>query len=428
MNRPIVLDAPPSPLHYLLSGLSQGVMTGMENRKKQEEGRKNAMAQILEGVMSGSVDPRMLATSTGQDFLKSQGLTGEEPIARLLEEGRRQANLLGPGDMGPPKPYGIDDYQAQLSQEAAARKEAEIQEARRRLNMEERIKQKHKPEKPEKKDLTPEEKVEEIYRIQEEAKRRNMPLDDINIGGVNVRTQGEIEKDYFAKMEKQQTEAKGYEAMYNANREDVLEFKTGATKTLTSYLSAKTVDSISPIMANMIMYGGSPGEIEPIIENKSLTPERRARLVAAVMNKQIKEYNRNLMNDGIKAGKSKDEIYQEELIDVDEILGKSKKGKTFFEKGVDFIKKVATGPEGQPSNPVNKPKVDVANAKSGEESRKKISAAHTGINNIRSEIEEMDKDFSIQALKDEIIGSKEEIKKQYGLNEAEFQTLISMIK
>jgi len=80
-----IIQQPPSPLHYLLSGMGGGMMSGFERAIEQRRRGQELAAQVLM-----SMDPALLATDFGQLIPEAMGI-GEMPaIKKARDIGQRQ--------------------------------------------------------------------------------------------------------------------------------------------------------------------------------------------------------------------------------------------------------------------------------------------------------------------------------------------------
>lgn len=86
----IVLQKPPSPLAYLLSGLGMGVTQGVERVLKEREERKDRAGRILEGFLSGKFPVGMAGTDVFQKYAERGNLLNEPGIQELIWSGREE--------------------------------------------------------------------------------------------------------------------------------------------------------------------------------------------------------------------------------------------------------------------------------------------------------------------------------------------------
>jgi hypothetical protein len=87
-KRAVVVQQPPSNLHYFLGGLGDGIATGVERGLMERERRSDRAFKIgLECLM----DPEKmewLATESGQAFLKASGLAKDKGIQIIVKGGQ----------------------------------------------------------------------------------------------------------------------------------------------------------------------------------------------------------------------------------------------------------------------------------------------------------------------------------------------------
>jgi hypothetical protein len=77
-----------SPLGDLLGGLSQGINYKLQKNLRDEERTKLIKQAILEKAATGELQPSLLASREGQNFLASLGLDKDTHIMSLIEQGK----------------------------------------------------------------------------------------------------------------------------------------------------------------------------------------------------------------------------------------------------------------------------------------------------------------------------------------------------
>lgn len=115
----IVIQKPPSVLHHLLGGLGMGITQGVEKQMKKAEERRAKASNVLESVLSGDLDPTLLATEEGQGWLRKKGIYEDPDIQNTIFQGQVKAGLLGESGMGPPAPYTLTEAHKSIEDTAA---------------------------------------------------------------------------------------------------------------------------------------------------------------------------------------------------------------------------------------------------------------------------------------------------------------------
>lgn len=94
-----VIQRPPSPWAQILGGLGEGIGSGFTAFVKKKLDQKTAAAQVLEAVATDKIDPMVLTSDIGQEFLKSMKIENRPEIQAAAAAGRTRFN-----DLNPPAP------------------------------------------------------------------------------------------------------------------------------------------------------------------------------------------------------------------------------------------------------------------------------------------------------------------------------------
>ena len=114
----IIIQKPPSVLHQFLGGLGFGITQGVEKQTRQAEERRAKAANVLESIIAGDLDSRLLATEEGKGWLRKKGIWDDPDVQQAVFEGQLKAGLLGEGGMGPPAPFKLSAARETIQEEA----------------------------------------------------------------------------------------------------------------------------------------------------------------------------------------------------------------------------------------------------------------------------------------------------------------------
>jgi hypothetical protein len=244
----------PSILNYILSGLGQAAesLAAAYAQKKLREGQLTT--NVLEGVLSGQTDPALFATGMAQDILRSKGIANQPQIktltAQALEKFQTpEKTMTSPsGAMvnipaAQPSAIPLDLYQKyQAEREAALRRQKFYQEELPEYTAKEATRLRLTNEINKEFEETPEEVIQHVYGIIQEAKNKKIPLENLTYKGVDVFTAVEKAK----QATDQNVKALAGQGKYYKGYSDAQDYRTNAVKVLTGLKSGTmTTDQAS---------------------------------------------------------------------------------------------------------------------------------------------------------------------------------------
>lgn len=312
-----IVQRPPSPLHYLLAGMGQGIETGVERALRDKERQKSLVGQILEQVAMGQVPSEWFATPEAQDWLRSVGIHRHPQIQELMTRGQAATIPSGriattPSGMAQriPPTYGMPQYLEERRQAEAG--------LRRRKFYEEEL-----PQEIEKKRITRE--IEEAYRPDPresmERIRRVAKENNLEVGNLTFDPEtGKIHADFVTPFEKakelrtvaeKQADAKD---KYNVKITEGLKYKVDASKYITGIKSGEPISAM-----DLLLF------MSPLLKEKSIDtlakrtalmePEKRAKFLIKEFNNVIEAKNKEIEDLGKRAGMPPSDLFKIEKMD-----------------------------------------------------------------------------------------------------------------
>lgn len=294
-RRPTMLRYP-NQLQAFLQGLTGGLFNLGQGIVGEKERKRTIVGKILDAVTNQNYDPRIFATPEGEAMLKNLRVEKEEPILRILETAKTIAGRTQP-EVGPPAPFTLERFKDIREQEAYTKS---MDELMARERMKEVIKKEFEE--------TPEMTAFKTRRYIDALHKFDIPVQDINIKGVNILTDYEMKKDAEEKTKDQDELQKiADDAYLEASNE-----KTNFTK----YLMNLNEDPKLPIetMAESFLSFLTPS----VISRAKMVPRERAfQVLTDEFNRNLIERNKDIRRKEIRARTAPDEIRQIEPIPKD---------------------------------------------------------------------------------------------------------------
>lgn len=317
-----VIQRPPSPWHALLGGLGTGVGQGVEDYFNKKKKQNEFSTQLMQGVLTGQIDPRLLSTKEGQEWLKKMGVYDDPGVNQIL---RTATKMTGPLT----DRMDLHDYYEIKSREAEKEKAHEslqkIQEELAVFTEKERIKR----ELANIAKLSPDDAGNLIDQFNALAQARGMSIEDVSINpegkvSFNIRTPLEFaDIQYDRQMKEQQrikSESEKLLNKYYQKKDKAMNFVMNITDKVSKIVHNPLSEDVSGVMQGIYAFLDKdiPSGLESTI--KKSNPEVRAKLLLQIAQKAINEHNRELVSLGVQAGLSPAEIYQAPQITYEEIV------------------------------------------------------------------------------------------------------------
>lgn len=315
-GRPIVLQKPPSPLHYLFGGMGQGITQSLQRYLEEKKRKRDIANQVLENVLMGNIPPAALATDVGQRYLESLGISEEPQLKGLIETGRREYTIPEgtmempsgglvniPGVVPPEIPF--ETYVEREKEKTITKEEAAWKRALRRKLEEWNLKDQFESEAARQRAL------DGIIQAEADAKRRDTEIQDMD---VNYKT-GEVKVNYLEPFEKKEIETKmektkfggktydQYKADYNLKVTNAHTARRNAIKFLSSIGTGMEDPLWETMIKEMLKDKGIDFE-----KTKDMAPEERKRLLIGEYNKEIDAWNKELKDMATKLNLKSNEV------------------------------------------------------------------------------------------------------------------------
>jgi hypothetical protein len=295
-----VYQQPPTILQYILGALGQAgeSLAGAYAQKKLREAALTTNLQ--EQVLSGQVDPAIFATGMAQDIMRSKGISERPEIkgltAQALEKFQTPEKIMTSpsGAMvnipaAQPSAIPLELYQQyQQEREAALRRQKFYQEELPEYGEKEALRLRLTNEINKQFEETPEEVIQHVYGVIEEAKKRKVPIENLTYKGVDVYTA--VEKAKAAT--DQNVKALAGQGKYYKGVTDAQDYRTTAFKILTGLKSgAMTTDQATGELKNIDPRWEVIGKLLGLEGKAKRTPED-LEAIRREMNKSIMARNK----------------------------------------------------------------------------------------------------------------------------------------
>jgi len=302
---------PPSPWSHFLGGLGTGITKSLDRLIQEKERKRSMTDQVLESVIQGDFDPRVLATEEGRDWAIRNLKYKSPEIQKLMFQGQIKANLLGPGGMGPPEPYQLSAHQETLREEIEAEKEEKFKKELEQIERKERLRLQIK------KEAQP--SPEKIAEIQKLLSEHGLAPENItvNIDGVNYDLQTALEK--AETVRKLAEKKKGGKESWDENYQKYLakgsDYREKRTRLVNAIATIGTGEEMPEV------FNKFPALAALLSKSDKAPPEERRRIAIRETNKNIAAWNREMENEAkrlklkpgqyVRLGKIKAETLEE---------------------------------------------------------------------------------------------------------------------
>jgi len=271
----IIVRKPPSPLHYLLSGIGTGITQAMDRALREKEMRRSKVDSWIEGFLSGKIDPRIAGTQQFIDYTEKQGINEDPAIQSIVQTGQ---TAWGKPEMGPPEQKTIMDFRNVLVEEERKRARQKELDKVEIFEIKENIK--HFVE--DKWKSTPEQQYEDWLSIQDKLKSSGMwdqiKNQTVKIGGITTTFAGteEILKEKRIRGEKADIE-------FFKLHEKIGEDKTRITQAIARIRAGQKPSTLGALIDYLADSKGiSTGKID------GLTTDDQTRMVVKAYNDEYK--------------------------------------------------------------------------------------------------------------------------------------------
>lgn len=319
-------------------GLESGMQRGLWQTQREEEEKKQLVSQLLQGVLEGKIPAQMFATPEMQDLLQFTGVSGAAPLQRLMGEQEGIAAARPPQQMATaPQMVGdqalpgagfqlpqsqfltMQDVAAQEAEKARQMEMAKFYntELPQALIKEEATTRTRKNIEKEY-EKTPAEKameaadayaaIDEYNQVAQSEGRPTIPLEDLNINGVDFYTAVEKKKDTQTQWETAQAAIQ----KYNNALEQGVNYRTEAVRFI-SGLKDEGGGGLSPILLETAK--GMGIDLAVVERAERMPAKQRISLLTREYNRAIQTKNKELRTLAIGARMRPDDI--EEIDEID---------------------------------------------------------------------------------------------------------------
>lgn len=278
---------PPSPWSYFLGGMGTGITQSLEKVMQEKERKRSMTDQVLESVIQGTFDPRVLATEEGRDWAIRNLRYKSPEVQKLMYQGKMKANLLGPGGMGPPAPYALPAHIEQIEKEVEAEEEEKLRKELEQIERKEKLKLQIK------KEAQP--SPEKIAEIQELLSKHGLAPENItvNIDGVNYDLQTALERQEAVRKlaEKEKEGGESWDENYQKYLGKGSDYREKRTRLVNAIATIGTGEEMPEV------FNQFPALAALLSKSDKAPPEERRRIAIRETNKNIAAWNKEMGNE-----------------------------------------------------------------------------------------------------------------------------------